>query len=77
MIELKVRENGQPRRIIFSGDIGQWNKPIIRDPSVFTEADYVVMESTYGNAQHTRIDECRDATGQGHRRDDRRPAATS
>ncbi|HLA85454.1 MAG TPA: MBL fold metallo-hydrolase [Thermoguttaceae bacterium] len=52
MLELTVRENDQTRRIIFSGDVGQWDKPIIRDPSVFTQADYVVMESTYGIRKH-------------------------
>ncbi len=52
MIELRLRENGQPRRLIFSGDIGQWGKPIIRDPTATAEADYVVMESTYGNRDH-------------------------
>jgi metallo-beta-lactamase family protein len=52
MIELLVKENGSRRRVIFSGDIGQWDRPLIRDPSVFTEADYVVMESTYGDRDH-------------------------
>jgi metallo-beta-lactamase family protein len=52
MIELEVCSHGEPRRVLFSGDIGQWDRPIIRDPSVFTEADYVVMESTYGNRLH-------------------------
>ena len=52
MLEINASPDGQPRRLIFSGDVGQWDKPIIGDPSVFTEADYVVMESTYGNRQH-------------------------
>jgi metallo-beta-lactamase family protein len=52
MVEVRVEDNGKPRRLIFSGDIGQWNKPIVRDPSVFTEADFVVMESTYGDRNH-------------------------
>jgi len=52
MVEVKVKENGDERNIIFSGDIGQWNKPIVKDPSVFKEADYVVMESTYGDREH-------------------------
>jgi len=56
MLELTVDDDGQSRRIIFSGDIGQWDKPIIRDPSVFTEADYVVMESTYGTREHNDED---------------------
>lgn len=52
MIELLVREGDGTRRVIFSGDIGQWDKPLIRDPSVFDQADYVVMESTYGDRDH-------------------------
>jgi len=52
MIELRVRRQDESRRLIFSGDIGQWDKPIIRDPTSFSEADYVVMESTYGDRDH-------------------------
>ncbi len=52
MLEVVVAENGSTQRIIFSGDIGQWNKPLIRDPSLFESADHVVMESTYGDRDH-------------------------
>jgi len=52
MLEIEARENGQTRQILFSGDIGQWDKPIIRDPSLFEQADYVIMESTYGDKDH-------------------------
>jgi metallo-beta-lactamase family protein len=52
MVEIKVKENGSLRRVVFSGDIGQWDKPLVRDPSVFERADYVVMESTYGDRCH-------------------------
>lgn len=52
MLSLEVRENGRPRRVIFSGDIGQWNHPLVHDPSVFDFADFVVMESTYGDRTH-------------------------
>ena len=51
-IELRIRENGVTRKIIFSGDIGRWGTPILEDPTLFTEADYLVMESTYGNRLH-------------------------
>jgi metallo-beta-lactamase family protein len=44
--------NGQGRRFIFTGDLGQMNKPIVRDPETFSQADYIVMESTYGNRDH-------------------------
>lgn len=52
MIELKVNLNGRQRNIVFSGDIGQWQKPIVRDPSVFSQVDYIIMESTYGDRNH-------------------------
>ena len=46
------RDGNSPITIVFSGDIGQWDKPIIRDPSPLAEADYVVIESTYGDRRH-------------------------
>ena len=52
MIEVEAKENGRTTRIAFSGDIGQPNKPIIRDPSLLPDADYIVMESTYGDRNH-------------------------
>ncbi|MGB8953268.1 MAG: MBL fold metallo-hydrolase [Candidatus Aminicenantales bacterium] len=52
MLEILAEENGSRRRLIFSGDIGQWDKPLVRDPSLFEEADYVIMESTYGDRDH-------------------------
>ncbi len=54
MIEITAADGGRQRRLVFSGDMGQWDKPLVRDPSLFTEADYVVMESTYGNRDHGR-----------------------
>jgi len=52
MIECTLANGSPARRLIFSGDIGQWDRPILRDPTVFDEADYVVMESTYGTRKH-------------------------
>jgi len=52
MIEVIVRDEGGSRNIVFSGDIGQWDKPLLNNPTVFDRADYVVMESTYGNRNH-------------------------
>ncbi|MBN2251956.1 MAG: MBL fold metallo-hydrolase [Candidatus Altiarchaeota archaeon] len=54
-IEAYVGENATTKKIVFSGDIGQWNTPIIRDPTLIDEADYLVMESTYGNRLHDEI----------------------
>ncbi|MFQ5490465.1 MAG: MBL fold metallo-hydrolase RNA specificity domain-containing protein [Phycisphaerae bacterium] len=52
MLEISVRENGQERTIVFSGDIGQVGKPLIHDPARLARADFVVMESTYGGRRH-------------------------
>lgn len=52
ILEVVAGPPEHPIRILFSGDIGQWNKPLIRDPSLFEQADYVVMESTYGDRDH-------------------------
>ena len=53
-IEIWITEDGEKRKIVFSGDIGNTGKPLIRDPQYIAEADYVVMESTYGNRLHDR-----------------------
>ncbi len=52
MIKLSVQNGGEKRLFLFSGDIGRWDKPILRDPTVFDEADYVQIESTYGDRVH-------------------------
>jgi metallo-beta-lactamase family protein len=52
MIEIIFQDGNESRNIIFSGDIGQWDKPLTNNPSVFDRADYVVMESTYGDNNH-------------------------
>lgn len=53
MIELRVKEPGGPeKRIVFSGDIGRWNRPILGDPHLFKRADDVIMEATYGDREH-------------------------
>ncbi len=52
MIQLDLEEAGQRCRLIYSGDIGRRGLAILRDPTVFDGADYVIMESTYGNRRH-------------------------
>ncbi|MBR6238595.1 MAG: MBL fold metallo-hydrolase, partial [Lachnospiraceae bacterium] len=52
-IEVWLREDGNERKIVFSGDIGNKDQPLIKDPHYTEEADYVVMESTYGDRLHT------------------------
>ena len=53
-ITLELEENGVHKTIVFSGDIGNVDQPIIRDPQLLKKADYVVMESTYGDRNTPR-----------------------
>jgi len=52
MIRVTVSQDGEKRTLLFSGDVGRWNKPILQDPTLFDEADYVLVESTYGDRLH-------------------------
>lgn len=52
-IEMWVKEEEEEVKIVFSGDIGHGNKPLIKNPQYIKDADYVVMESTYGDRIHT------------------------
>ncbi len=49
MVKLRIWQSGEGRTMLFSGDIGRWGKPILRDPTLFDDADYVIVESTYGD----------------------------
>ena len=51
-IEVWLHEDGEDRKIVFSGDVGQGNKPLIKEPELIDEADYVLIESTYGDREH-------------------------
>lgn len=53
-VELWATENNITKKIVFSGDIGNLHQPIIRDPQYMKDADYVLMESTYGNREHEK-----------------------
>ena len=52
MIKLVFSQGREKRSIVFSGDIGRWDRPFLKDPDVFRKTDYIVMESTYGDRQH-------------------------
>ena len=54
-IVVDAAEGGVTKRLVFSGDLGNVNQPIIRDPVHIHGADYVVMESTYGDRNHTEV----------------------
>ena len=52
-IEVWITEEGIHKKIVFSGDVGNIEQPILKDPSLTKEADYIVIESTYGNRVHS------------------------
>lgn len=51
-VHLKITENGTPTSITFSGDVGRYRDIILRSPQTFPQADYILLESTYGNSLH-------------------------
>ena len=57
IIELWVQNGNKSRKIVFSGDIGQPTRPLVRDPTPIIEADVLVVESTYGNRLHKSMDD--------------------
>jgi len=52
IVEIEATDSNVTRTVIFSGDLGQYDTPILRDPATISQADYVVMESTYGGRTH-------------------------
>ena len=52
MIKLRIIQGEEKRSIVFSGDIGRWDRPMLQDPRMFRHTDYIVMESTYGDRKH-------------------------
>jgi metallo-beta-lactamase family protein len=52
MIKVQFTQNGETKTMLFSGDVGRWDMPILQDPTVFHNADYVIVESTYGDRKH-------------------------
>lgn len=51
-IQVTITEEGKTEKLVFSGDIGNLHQPLLKDPSYFTQGDYIVMESTYGDRSH-------------------------
>ncbi len=54
-LEIWLREDEVEKKIVFSGDIGNQNQPLIKDPTYLNQADYVIMESTYGDRAHGKV----------------------
>jgi len=61
-IKLLAKEGRKTKSIVFSGDLGQKEMPIVRDPEPFTEADMLIMESTYGDRDHKSLQATLDET---------------
>ncbi len=57
IVELWLEDEGQRRKLVFSGDLGRSGMPILEDPAVISDADMVIMESTYGDRMHRSWDE--------------------
>jgi metallo-beta-lactamase family protein len=54
-VHLKIKEEGKEYHITFSGDVGRYKDVILRSPEVFPQADYILIESTYGNSLHDPV----------------------
>lgn len=54
-VNLKIKENGKEVRLTFSGDVGRYRDMILKSPEVFPQADYIIMESTYGDKLHDML----------------------
>ncbi len=67
-VDIEVRDNGKKTRLVFSGDIGRPNLPIIRDPEPLVEADWLILESTYGDRLHKDLEAVKEKLGDAVRR---------
>ena len=56
IIEIWVQEDGKTTKVVFTGDLGNNDLPLLDSPTMISNADYVIMESTYGNRLHIRND---------------------
>ena len=57
IVEIYATENGKEEKIVFTGDLGNVNMPIIKDPSFVNSADHLIMESTYGDRLHGKMED--------------------
>jgi metallo-beta-lactamase family protein len=57
IVELWVKDDTQEKKLVFSGDLGQKNLPLVKNPTPIEDGDYVFIESTYGNRRHKGIQE--------------------
>ncbi len=57
IVEVWVREPGRKTKLVYSGDLGQPSRPVVKDPAPVDAADVLLVESTYGNRMHRGIDE--------------------
>ncbi|MHA4812362.1 MBL fold metallo-hydrolase RNA specificity domain-containing protein [Flavitalea flava] len=55
-VHLKINEGGKETRLTFSGDVGRYRDVILKSPEIFPQADYILIESTYGNSLHDPAD---------------------
>ncbi|MGN6494420.1 MAG: MBL fold metallo-hydrolase [Agriterribacter sp.] len=54
-VHLRITENGKTTRVTFSGDVGRYRDVILRSPQDYPQADYIILESTYGNSLHDQF----------------------
>ncbi len=54
MVQLFIKDKEDYKTVVFSGDLGQWDVPIIEDPTFINRADYVFIETTYGDRLHDK-----------------------
>lgn len=54
-VHVRVTENGKTRQLTFSGDVGRYRDVILKSPQTFPQADFIIMESTYGNSLHENV----------------------
>ncbi|CAN5351418.1 MBL fold metallo-hydrolase [soil metagenome] len=55
-VNIELKENGETKKICFTGDIGRYGGSILKDPQPFPQADYIISESTYGDRLHTNLE---------------------